>query len=173
MTPSLDRALGLIRAVPDYPTPGVLFRDLTTLLADHDALRAVVGALSEQVPADTTHVVALEARGFLFGAAVAHALGRAVIPVRKPGKLPLVADSVTYSLEYGTATFELPADVLTPGAAVYLIDDVLATGGSLTAAAALATRAGATVLGAGVVLEITALGGRDHTDVPVHTVFAV
>ncbi|WP_018685932.1 adenine phosphoribosyltransferase [Actinokineospora enzanensis] len=170
---SLDRALGLIREVADFPEPGVLFRDLSPLLADADAFRAVVDALGETLAPDVDTVLALEARGFLFGAALAATRGLGVVPVRKPGKLPAVADRVTFDLEYGTATFELPADTLRPGARVAVVDDVLATGGTLAAAVGLAERAGATVTGALVVVEITALDGRARVPLPVHAVHAV
>ncbi|SDC32570.1 adenine phosphoribosyltransferase [Actinokineospora iranica] len=157
---ALDRALGLVREVPDFPEPGVLFRDLSPLLADRDGFRAVTDALAATVPAGVSTLVAVEARGFLFGAAMAAAHGYGVVPVRKPGKLPAVAHRATYALEYGTATLELPADVLRPGDRVVVVDDVLATGGTVEAAAGLVRRAGAEVAGVTVVIEIAALGGR-------------
>jgi adenine phosphoribosyltransferase len=158
----LDSAFALVREVADFPEPGVLFRDLNPLLADPDAFRAVTDALADGIPDGVGTVVALEARGFLFGAALAATRGYGVIPVRKPGKLPTVADQVTYRLEYGTATFELPAGVLQPDARVVIIDDVLATGGTIEAAAELVRRAGATVAAVAVVIEIAALGGRER-----------
>ncbi|GLW91046.1 adenine phosphoribosyltransferase [Actinokineospora globicatena] len=170
---ALDRALGLVREVIDFPEPGVLFRDLTPVLADRDAFRAVVDALAATVPPDVDAVVALEARGFLFGAALAAVHGYGVVPIRKPGKLPAVADRVTYDLEYGTATFELPADAVRPGQRVVVVDDVLATGGTLAAAAGLLTQAGAEVVGAAVVLEIAALGGRARAGLPVRALRVV
>ncbi|WP_026425484.1 adenine phosphoribosyltransferase [Actinokineospora inagensis] len=170
---ALDRALGLVREVTDFPEPGVLFRDLTPVLADPSALRAVVDALADRLPPGVRTVLALEARGFLFAAALAATHGLGVVPVRKPGKLPAVADRVTFDLEYGTATFELPADTLVPGQRVVVVDDVLATGGTLAAATLLATRAGAVVESALVVLEIGALGGRGRVGVPVHAVRTV
>ncbi|GAA2985643.1 adenine phosphoribosyltransferase [Actinokineospora diospyrosa] len=173
MTLPLNRALGLIREVDDFPEPGVLFRDLTPLLADPAAFRAVVGGLAAAVPPGVDTVVALEARGFLFGAGLAAVRGLGVVPIRKPGKLPAVADRVTYDLEYGTATFELPVDVLAAGQRVVVVDDVLATGGTLAAAAGLIARAGAAVVGAVVVLEIAALGGRDRAGVPVRALHTV
>ncbi|RLK62064.1 adenine phosphoribosyltransferase [Actinokineospora cianjurensis] len=169
----LNRALGLIREVTDFPEPGVLFRDLTPLLADGPAFRAVVDALAAALPSDVDAVVALEARGFLFGAALAALHGLGVIPIRKPGKLPAVADRVTFDLEYGSATFELPAATLRPGSRVAVVDDVLATGGTLAAAAGLVRRAGAEVAGAVVVLEIAALGGRARAGVPVQALAAL
>ncbi|GAA5166594.1 adenine phosphoribosyltransferase [Pseudonocardia eucalypti] len=160
---ALDRAFGLIRDVPDYPNPGVLFRDITPLLADAVAFRAVIEALAEPVrAAGAGLVVGVEARGFLLGAAVALAAGTGVVPVRKAGKLPVVAASRDYQLEYGSATLELPAGAIDPGARAYLVDDVLATGGTLRASCELVADAGGEVVGAGVLLELTALAGRDR-----------
>ncbi len=157
----LQRVAGLIRDVPDFPTPGVVFRDLTPVLADPEAFRAVIAGMAEPV-GDADIVVAVEARGFLVGSAVAGVVGTGVVPVRKAGKLPVVAASRGYQLEYGTATLELPAGTLRPGARVYLVDDVLATGGTLEAAADLVERAGAVVSGIGVLLELPELGGRQR-----------
>jgi adenine phosphoribosyltransferase len=157
----LRRVADLIRDVPDYPRSGVLFRDLTPVLADSGAFRAVIAAMAEQV-VDVGVVVAVEARGFLVGAAVAHAAGTGVVPVRKAGKLPAVAASRTYQLEYGTATLELPTGAVRPGERVHLVDDVLATGGTLEAAIDLVEYAGGVVSGIGVVLELDALGGRER-----------
>lgn len=160
--PALEAAFGLVRAVPDFPEPGVLFRDLTPVIASPTAFRAVVDALAASVPADAEVVVAVEARGFLFGAALAAVRGLGVVPVRKPGKLPEVAATASYALEYGTATLELPAGVLAPGTRTVVVDDVLATGGTVEAACSLVEGAGADVLGITVVMEIGALGGRDR-----------
>ncbi len=162
MTDPLTRALALIREIPDFPEPGVLFRDLSPMLADGPALAAVAGALADDLDPAITTVVAVEARGFLFGAALAAVRGLGVVPVRKAGKLPLVADRQTYELEYGTATLELPDGVLAAGEEVVVVDDVLATGGTLAASCDLVERAGARVARVGVVLEIAALGGRDR-----------
>lgn len=156
-----DLVRELVREVPDHPEPGVLFRDLTPVLADAVAFRAVVDALAAgETGADL--VVGIEARGFLLGAAVALVRGTGVVGVRKPGKLPAVADRESYALEYGTATLELPAGVLHPGQRVLVVDDVLATGGTVAATAALVERAGAVVAGVGVVLEIGGLGARER-----------
>jgi adenine phosphoribosyltransferase len=157
---SLDDALSLIREIPDFPEPGVLFRDLGPVFADATAFRALTDALCDGLPADVSAVVAIEARGFLLGAAVGYAAGIGVVPVRKPGKSPLVAHRVEYRLEYGTACLELPDGLLGPGQRVVIIDDVLATGGTGRAAAELVEAAGATVAGIAVVLELAALGGR-------------
>ncbi|MGW1681503.1 adenine phosphoribosyltransferase [Saccharopolyspora sp. NPDC002376] len=156
---ALRRAAELIREVPDFPEPGVLFRDISPMLADSAGLSAVVSALGRDCEFDV--VAGVEARGFLVGAAVAQAYGTGVIGLRKPGKLPVVADRVSYTLEYGQATLELPADTLRAGQRVLIVDDVLATGGTLGAACRLVRQAGAEVSAAAVVLELTALEGRD------------
>ncbi|GAA4869616.1 adenine phosphoribosyltransferase [Saccharopolyspora cebuensis] len=156
---ALRAAAELVREVPDFPEPGVLFRDISPMLADGPALAAVVGALGRDFRFDV--VAGVEARGFLLGAAVAQAAGTGVIGLRKPGKLPEVADRVDYTLEYGRATLELPAGTLRAGQRVLVVDDVLATGGTLGAACRLVRQAGSDVAAAAVVLELTALEGRD------------
>jgi adenine phosphoribosyltransferase len=158
----LDRALGLLREVPDFPQPGVVFRDLTPVLADPDALRAVVDALQDEIHPDTQVVAAIESRGFLLGAALGYGWHYGVVPLRKPGKLPAVAHRVSYELEYGTATLELPAEAIVPGQHVVVVDDVLATGGTAAAACELVERAGGVVTGISVVLEIPGLGARER-----------
>ena len=155
----LSRVRELIRDVPDFPQPGVLFRDLTPVLADARAYRTVIDELAGLAP-DLDVVVGIEARGFVLGGAVARALGTGVVGVRKPGKLPVVAQRAEYALEYGTATLELPEGVLEAGSKVFVIDDVLATGGTLTAACELVERSGASVAGLGIVVELAALNGR-------------
>jgi adenine phosphoribosyltransferase len=164
----LARVAGLVRDVPDYPSPGILFRDITPVLADAEAFATVTTELASLV-GEADVVVGVEARGFLLAAAVAVVAGTGVVPVRKAGKLPRVAASRTYELEYGTATLELPADAVAPGARVFLVDDVLATGGTAAAACDLLAEMGATVTGFGALLELTALGGRKLLgSVPVH-----
>ncbi|MDQ3762645.1 MAG: adenine phosphoribosyltransferase [Actinomycetota bacterium] len=151
----------LIREVPDFPRPGVLFQDLAPVFADATAFRAVVDALI--APAQQVDVVVgVEARGFLLGAAAAYALGAGVVGVRKPGKLPVVSDREGYALEYGVASLELAHGVLRPGQRALVVDDVLATGGTAAAACVLVERAGATVSGIAVLLEIASLHGRDR-----------
>jgi adenine phosphoribosyltransferase len=169
---TLRRALELVRDIPDYPSPGVLFRDITPLLADASAFARVVEEMAARVAevrADV--VVGVEARGFLLGAAVALAAEVGVVPIRKAGKLPLVAARESYELEYGSATLELPDGVLRAGTRAYLVDDVLATGGTLAASCALVERVGGVVAGIGVLLELTALGGR--AALPAHAPHAV
>lgn len=153
--------VSLTRQVPDFPTPGVLFKDLTPLLADPDGLARITDALAE-VASGAELVAGIDARGFLLGAAVATRLGTGVLAVRKGGKLPPPVFSETYKLEYGTATLEIPADgVSLTGRKVMIIDDVLATGGTVAATARLLDDAGAEVQGAAVVLELSQLGGRE------------
>jgi adenine phosphoribosyltransferase len=162
---ALRRAAALVRDVPDYPTAGVLFKDITPVLADAAAFQAVVAAMAEPLrgrDVSASVVVGVEARGFLLGAAVALSVGIGVIPARKAGKLPVVAASREFELEYGTATLELPDGVLGPGSRVFVVDDVLATGGTLAASCELIEQVGATVHGIGVLMELAALGGRER-----------
>ena len=158
----LAAALELVRTVEDFPEPGVLFRDLNPLFASAPAFRAVIDEMAARLPADVDTIAAVEARGFLLGAPLAVALGCSLVPIRKPGKLPVVADRAEYALEYGTATLELPGGVLPPGAKVAIVDDVLATGGTAAAVCELIERADATVSVVSVVLELAALAGRDR-----------
>ncbi|WP_251150896.1 adenine phosphoribosyltransferase [Cellulosimicrobium sp. Marseille-Q4280] len=159
------RVLELVRSVPDYPGPGITFRDITGLLADGDAFRHVIEALGHVVDAvdgGIDLVAGLEARGFLLGAPLATHLGVGFVPLRKAGKLPPPTDAVTYDLEYGTATIELRAGTLRPGARVLVVDDVLATGGTAAAGAELVERAGGVVVGLAFLMELDGLGGRDR-----------
>ena len=157
-----DLLIALTRNVPDFPEPGVLFRDLTPVLADDRGFAAVTAALAAIVEGADL-IAGVDARGFLLGGAVAHRLGIGVLAVRKGGKLPPPVHSRTYSLEYGTATLEIPADAIElAGRRVAIIDDVLATGGTVAATRDLLTTVGAQVTAAAVVLELAALGGRDR-----------
>ena len=154
-----DRVRGLVRTVADFPQPGVRFADLSPVLADGPTLAAVVDALRGDEQLDL--VAGVDARGFLLAGAVALRAGVGVLPVRKAGKLPPPVRSRSYTLEYGSATLEVPREgVGLAGTRVLLLDDVLATGGTLRAAADLLTEAGADVVRAGVVLEVAGLGGR-------------
>ena len=155
----------LIRDVPDFPKPGVLFKDITPLLADHDAFTATVQALAS-AGRDSSgatvvdKVIGMEARGFILAAPVALALGVGFVPVRKAGKLPSATYGVSYALEYGEATLEMHTDALAPGERVLLVDDVLATGGTAAATAELVQRAGASVEALAVLMELSFLNGR-------------
>jgi adenine phosphoribosyltransferase len=165
-----------VRDVPDFPKPGIVFKDITPMLADAGAFAGAIESLSapwRETPIDA--VVAIEARGFIFGAPLARALGVGFVPVRKPGKLPGRTVSQRYALEYGHDALELHADALPPGARVLLIDDVLATGGTLDAARLLVERLHATIAGAGVLIELAALGGRARWNgtAPLHAAWVV
>jgi adenine phosphoribosyltransferase len=162
-----------IRDVPDYPQPGVLFKDITPLLADPAAFGATVTGLAEGY-AGVDKVAGIEARGFILAAPVALALGAGFVPVRKQGKLPGPSYAQTYDLEYGTATIELHQDALSPGERVLIVDDVLATGGTAAATVELVRRSGATVEAIVVLLELGFLDGRKALpDVPVHALVTV
>ena len=155
----------LIREIPDFPRAGVGFRDITPLLADADGFNAAIEAMAmpwRGIALDA--VFAIESRGFILGAAMARALGLGFVPVRKAGKLPARVHGQDYALEYGSGRLEVHADAVAPGARVLLVDDVLATGGTLQAALALARLQGALVVGASVLLEIPALRGRERWD---------
>jgi adenine phosphoribosyltransferase len=151
----------LIRDVPDFPLPGVLFKDIGPVLAHAQGFRAVVEALAEiATRSGADKVAGIEARGFLLAAPVGLLAGLGIVPLRKAGKLPGATRRIEYALEYGTATLEIQADGVRPGERVLIIDDVLATGGTAVAAAALLQEAGANVTGLAVMLELAALGGR-------------
>jgi len=162
-----------VRDVPDYPQAGVVFKDITPLLADGKAFAAVIEALAETYgPVDK--VAGIEARGFIFAAPVACRLGAGFVPIRKKGKLPGVTFAQEYDLEYGTATIEVLTDAFAPGERVLVIDDVLATGGTARATADLVRRAGAQVTGLAVLLELSFLNGRARlADLPVSALLTV
>ncbi len=173
-----DSRLVLLRArvrdVPDFPKPGILFRDLTPLMGDAAGFRACVALLAERV---ATHkpdvIVAVESRGFVFGAPVAASLGVGFAPVRKPGKLPARKLRRTYDLEYGTDSLEMHADAVHPGSRVVIVDDLLATGGTAAATVELVREQGAVVVGAAFVVELSLLLGRKRLHgVPVDALLA-
>jgi len=150
-----------IRNIPDFPKPGILFRDITTLLQDKQAFKHAVDTLTEKFKHKKIDVVvAVEARGFILGGAIAHKLGAGFIPVRKKGKLPWKTDSVTYDLEYGTDTLEIHKDALKPGLRVLIVDDLLATGGTVKAVTELVELQGAKIAGIAFVIELVDLNGR-------------
>ena len=157
----------LLRDVPDFPKPGILFKDVTPVLADGRAFADAIADLAAPWRAAAPEAVAgIESRGFILGAALALRLGCGFVPVRKPGKLPAVTLAQDYDLEYGSDRLEIHADALPAGARVLVVDDVLATGGTLRAATALLRRQGADVVGAGVLLELAFLRGRERWDDP-------
>lgn len=151
-----------IRAIPDYPQPGIVFRDITPLLGNGEALVEATRSLTERFTSvGVDRVIGIEARGFILGAPVAVALGAGFVPVRKAGKLPWAVVREEYDLEYGTDKLEIHRDAIHPGERILVVDDVLATGGTAAATCRLAATLGAEIVGLGVLLELTALGGRD------------
>lgn len=162
----------LIREVPDFPKPGILFYDITTLLKDKTGLKAVIDALGEHYRhAGIDVVLGIEARGFIFGPALAYALGTGFVPVRKPKKLPAEIVSVEYQLEYGFDSLEIHKDAIESGQNVLIVDDVLATGGTACAVAKLVEKLGGHVAGLGFVLELLFLHGRGKLE--GHDVFSL
>lgn len=167
---------GRLRDVPDFPQPGIVFKDIAPLLADAEGFASVISALVAAVQAagEVDMIAGVEARGFLLAGAIAQQLGCGLVPVRKAGKLPPPTIRRSYALEYGTAEIEVPVHVL-DGRRVFAIDDVLATGGTMRAAADLLVQAGATVTGLGVLLELGFLDGRSVLDgiAPLHALLRV
>lgn len=152
-----------IRDIPDFPEPGILFRDITPLLRNPRAFNYAIDRLVDRFSQDSFDtVVAVESRGFLFGAPLACRMGKPFVPVRKPGKLPGVTISAQYSLEYGSDVLEIHVDDIEPGGRVVVLDDLLATGGTLMAAARLVEGCGGVVTGMGLVIELMDLGGRER-----------
>jgi adenine phosphoribosyltransferase len=161
MTPDPTWLLERVRDVPDFPQPGIVFKDLTPLLADVDAFRFSVDAIADHAAGLTVDkVVGIEARGFLWAAPVAYRIGAGFVPVRKPGKLPWRTVRETYALEYGTDSLEVHADAVAPGDSVLIVDDVLATGGTALATARLVEHLGGHIAGMAFVIELGFLEGR-------------
>ncbi len=157
----MDILKKLIREVPDFPKPGILFYDITTLLKDPRGLRGTIDALrANYTGAQVDVVIGIESRGFIFAPALAYALGAGFVPVRKPKKLPAETSSVSYDLEYGSDVLEVHRDAIAPGSRVLIVDDLLATGGTARAVTQLVEGLGGTVAGLGFVVELTFLNGR-------------
>ena len=174
--PAMTDWTALIRDVPDFPRPGIVFKDIMPMLADADGFAAAIEALAAPWrEARIDAVLCMEARGFLLGAPLARALGAGVVPVRKPGKLPGATFEQRYALEYGEDALQVQADALPAGTRVLLVDDVLATGGTLAATRALADRLQAEVVGAAVLIELGFLGGRARWNgaAPLHAALVV
>lgn len=161
-----------VREIPDYPKPGILFRDITPLLADPDAIRAAVVALAEPYQdAKIDIIAAAEARGFIFAAPLALALGAGFVPIRKPGKLPFDLHSFAYELEYGTDELQMHVNGVNPGQRVLIVDDLLATGGTMEACCRLLEKCDAEIVGCAFLIQLTQLGGEERlTPYPVHSV---
>jgi adenine phosphoribosyltransferase len=171
---STDDLRAKIREVPDFPKPGILFYDITTLLREGDAFREVIDRMAEAVKGERIDlVVGMESRGFIFAAPLADRLGAGFVPVRKLGKLPAETIEVEYDLEYGTATLEIHRDAITPGQRVLVVDDLLATGGTVLGTIELVRRLGGEIAGLSFMVELTALGGRDKLgEFAIHTLLA-
>jgi adenine phosphoribosyltransferase len=162
MTDGNQDLAALIRTIPDFPKPGVQFRDITTLLLDAEGLAATIERLAAEHDGPVDLVAGIEARGFIFGAAVAQRLGTGLVLIRKDGKLPGATVAVDYALEYGEDRIEMHEDAFVPGARILLVDDLIATGGTASAAVRLLRSAGAEVIGASFVIELPDLGGAER-----------
>lgn len=157
----MDNLKSLVRTIPDYPKPGIMFRDVTTLFADAQGFKATVARLAEPYRTEPVDAVAgIEARGFILGGAVADRLGCGFIPVRKKGKLPHITVEQDYELEYGTDTIEVHEDAITTGERILIVDDLIATGGTAEAAIKLVRKIGGEVIGAAFVIDLPEIGGR-------------
>ena len=153
---------GYIRSIPNWPKKGILFRDITPLLAEPKAFAAAIDALcADFIDAGIEYVAAVEARGFIFGSAVAEKLGAGFVPIRKKGKLPYKTETVTYDLEYGTDTLEVHKDAISKGSKVLMVDDLLATGGTMAAACKLIKKIGGQIAGVSFLIELSDLAGRN------------
>lgn len=162
-TTTIRRLTGLIRDVPDFPKPGIVFKDIMPLLGDPEGLALALDLMTEPFKGKEIEiVVGAESRGFIFGAAVARSLSAGFVPVRKPGKLPLETHSVEYDLEYGVDRIEIHRDAIQPGQRVLLVDDLLATGGTMKACCDLVQKLQGEIVGINVLIELTALNGRSQ-----------
>ena len=161
-----------IRDIPDFPKPGIMFKDISTLLKDKDALKKGVDMLAKQYKRENIkYIVAVESRGFIFGSILAYKLGAGFIPIRKKGKLPFKTKSVTYDLEYGTDTLEIHEDAIEPGSRVLVVDDLLATGGTVRAVCDLLKQQDANIVGVAFLIELTFLKGKQRLkDLPLYSV---
>lgn len=171
---SIEELRAKIREIPDFPKPGILFYDITTLLKDSEAFEAVIDRMADAVKDDRIDVVVgMESRGFIFAAPLAYKLGAGFVPVRKLGKLPAETIEVEYSLEYGTATLEVHRDAIAPGQRVLIVDDLLATGGTVMGTIELVRRLGGEIAGLSFMVELTALKGREKLgDYTINTLLA-
>ena len=161
----MDTLKRLVRTIPDYPKPGIMFRDVTTLIGDSAGLKATIAQLTEPYRKEPIDVVAgIEARGFIVGGAIADRLGCGFLPIRKKGKLPWKTIGEDYALEYGTDRIEIHEDALAKGDRVLIVDDLIATGGTAAAAVKLIRRTGAEVLGAAFIVDLPELGGRKRLE---------
>lgn len=163
----------LIRTVPDFPKPGIRFRDITPLLASPTGFRDVTNALADRYVGKVDKIAAVEARGFIFGAAIAHAIGVGFVPVRKPGKLPHTSIGHDYALEYGTNRVELHVDGVAAGERVVVVDDLLATGGTMGAALSLLEQVGANIVECAFVIDLVDVGGRARLEQRGYKVFSL
>jgi adenine phosphoribosyltransferase len=172
LIPGVRELRQLIRDIPDFPKPGILFKDITPLLANPAGLSLAVEFLTQ--PFRDQHidiVIGAESRGFIFGTAVARNLSAGFVPIRKPGKLPFKKLSLTYDLEYGTDTMEVHSDAIKPGQRVLLLDDLLATGGTMRACCELVEQLGGNIVGISILIELVGLGGKDKLSKwPLHCV---
>jgi len=173
--PSVDGLAKILRDIDDFPKPGIVFKDITPLLSDPAALSLAVEFLTQ--PFRDKHVdlvVGAESRGFIFGTAVARNLSAGFVPIRKPGKLPYKTKRVEYALEYGTDAMEIHEDAISPGDSVLMIDDLLATGGTMAACCELVKSLGGNIVGVAFLIELTFLGGRERfSGLPVHSVIRI
>lgn len=169
-TDDLQRLRSAVRDVPDFPKPGILFKDITPILGDGALFRLAVDLLVERARGiRPTKIAGIDARGFIVGGALAHALGVGFVPIRKKGKLPWQCEAVSYALEYGEAVVEVHVDAVLPGETVVLVDDLLATGGTAAAAVQLLTQLGAKVAEVQFLIELTFLNGREKLgNLPIH-----